>query len=585
MEASNTMQNPLPSNASKKNPLVKLAAALLALAAPLAFAASCTSGGEEPPLPENVESVEQGISCPCVGLTGDTEVNCPADNSCGEWYCTGLKACSGACGFKKLIGEGDKCETGSGNIGACIQNDAGNGLFCCGCFDKEAGRCYDGTGPQHCGIQGDSCQTCQFDACSVPICKEGQCGTAPANEGGDCNDGNACSTVSACKEGKCVAKQQLNCSDNDPCTNDPCDSSTGCTAHTPVPNSPPKACNDGNLCTGSGNSDVCVDGDCSGAPVVCNDFDPCTDDSCNPNTGCVFTPKASNAPCNDGSACSDNDRCQDHDANALTPLVCKGDGLTCDGGNQCVDPACDEGTNMCPDPPVFKTGGCSTSKCMLNETCSNGVCGGGTPNTCNDGNPCTIDTCNEADGCVNTPIPSGTTVICDDANPCTTNDQCEGDTCGGAEIECTPLDSCHGPGACNEADGTCSDPRLPDDTTCDTTGKCDNGVCIGGTVVTPGEGGAGGEGGAAEPGTAGAPTSAGGETASGGNAGEGSGATSSGGSAGTETDPNKQGGIYARDPGGCSCSVPGAPSERRTQGTLALLLIAGAAFLRRKRAA
>ncbi len=577
------MQNPLPSSTSTKNPLVKLAVTLLALAAPLAFAASCTSGGDDPAPEslESVESVEQGISCNCINALGvQTSIECPADNSCGEWYCTGLKGCSVACGFKKELGEGDKCKTVSGNTGACMQNDAGNGLMCCGCYDKEEKRCYDGGGPQHCGVQGDSCQTCKADACNAATCQEGKCGVEPTNEGGDCNDNNVCTLGDKCNKGVCKGPGTLNCSDGNPCTTDACDPEKGCTTHEPVPNNPPQACNDGNFCTGP---DQCVNGQCSGAAVTCDDGKPCTDNSCNPATGCVFPAKALNASCDDGSSCTTGETCQDDDDDPGTPLNCvSDDGVACNNGNPCIDPDCVGA--VCPAEPVFLDGNaCSTSLCMVNETCSSGNCQGGQAKNCDDGNPCTIDTCNEATGCLNVPIPSGTTVLCDDANPCTTRDECDGDTCKGTEIECTPLDSCHKAGSCNEEDGTCSDPRQPDGTTCDTTGECDEGVCIGGTVVTPGEGGANGEGGAPEPGAGGAPSGAtGGETASGGTAGEGSGATSSG---GTETDPNKQGGIYARDPGGCSCSVPGAPSERRAQGTLALLLVAGAAFLRRKRAA
>jgi cysteine-rich repeat protein len=48
------------------------------------------------------------------------------------------------------------------------------------------------------------------------------------------------------------------------------------------------ACSDGNACT---TGDTCNGtGTCNpGAPTVCDDGDPCTQDSCNTNSGCAFT--------------------------------------------------------------------------------------------------------------------------------------------------------------------------------------------------------------------------------------------------------------------------------------------------------
>jgi MYXO-CTERM domain-containing protein len=301
----------------------------------------------------------------------------------------------------------------------------------------------------------------------------------------------------------------------------------------------------------------------------------------------VHTSLPEDTPCTtDGSSCTTNDRCKDDDNNPNTPRKCRGDGTFCFENNPCASHDC-EG-DACPANPTFLPNDtqCSTGDvCKLDQTCQSGVCTGGTDVPQDDFNPCTIDGCNPVTGVFHIAVGNSATVLCDDADPCTQNDKCDGDVCEGTPITCTPLDSCHKAGSCNSEDGTCSDPRQPDGTTCETTGKCETGVCVGGSVVEPGEGGAGGEPSNATGGDNGTgnETSTGGENASGGTAGEG--ATSSGGSAGTETDPNKQGGIYARDPGGCSCSVPGASNERRAGGALGLLFLAGAALLRRRRAA
>src|SRR5207253_6869352 len=69
------------------------------------------------------------------------------------------------------------------------------------------------------------------------------------------------------------------------------------------PNTAP--CTDGNACT---TADTCGGGVCVGGPAPnCNDANVCTDDSCDPATGCVNTPNT--APCTDGNACTTADTC------------------------------------------------------------------------------------------------------------------------------------------------------------------------------------------------------------------------------------------------------------------------------------
>ena len=67
----------------------------------------------------------------------------------------------------------------------------------------------------------------------------------------------------------------------------------------------------GVTCSLAGNQ--CAFGTCSGAtctgitPITCDDGNVCTDDACNPATGCVFT--NNNASCSDGNSCTTNDFC------------------------------------------------------------------------------------------------------------------------------------------------------------------------------------------------------------------------------------------------------------------------------------
>jgi hypothetical protein len=161
------------------------------------------------------------------------------------------------------------------------------------------------------------------------------CGGQPDNT--ECDDGNACTTGETCQSGQCVGGSAASCDDQNECTTDSCHPLTGCD------NSPSSGgCDDGDACTVG---DVCINGACTpGGPRTCNDFNSCTTDSCDVETGCVFDFNTN--PCNDADACTQSD-------------------------------ACFEGT------------------------CA------GTPRVCDDLDPCTVDTCIPATGCVFEAIPCG----------------------------------------------------------------------------------------------------------------------------------------------------------------------------------
>ena len=99
------------------------------------------------------------------------------------------------------------------------------------------------------------------------------------------------------------------CDDGNPCTDDSCLGVGGC-VKAPAPNG--RSCDDGNLCTVG---DTCVVGVCTGAPVLpkisCNDHNACTQDYCDPDVGCMHAPII----------------CNDHDRNTID---------TCDPRRGCV---------------------------------------------------------------------------------------------------------------------------------------------------------------------------------------------------------------------------------------------------------
>jgi hypothetical protein len=110
-----------------------------------------------------------------------------------------------------------------------------------------------------------------------------------------CNDGDACTASDACAAGTCKGTPVV-CDDHNPCTTDACDKVLGkCVS---APNT--LACDDGNACT---EGDVCASSACAGKPKVCNDNNPATQDSCDPKSGCVYTPVPPCVPATCGGYC------------------------------------------------------------------------------------------------------------------------------------------------------------------------------------------------------------------------------------------------------------------------------------------
>src|SRR5206468_5663715 len=149
---------------------------------------------------------------------------------------------------------------------------------------------------------GDCCSsTCQFESADTscddgnPCTDNATCdgaGTCPVtgfNTSG-CDDGSACTTSDRCAEGICVGGPAPDCEDSNECTDDSCDPASGC-QHS----SNTSSCDDGNACT---TTDTCSAGSCAGGPPPsCDDGNPCTEDRCSPSEGCTHTPLL------DGMAC------------------------------------------------------------------------------------------------------------------------------------------------------------------------------------------------------------------------------------------------------------------------------------------
>jgi len=490
--------------------------------------------------PNNTAPCNDGSACTtvdvCAGGTcvGSIPPNCDDGNVCTTDGCNPASGCTHAnntvsCSDGSACTVGDTCSGGTCVAGPPPNCDDGNVCTTDGCNPASGCTHTNNTAPCSDGSVCTVGDTCAGGVC-VPggslncndgnPCTDDSCnpvtGCVATNNTASCSDGNACTTGDVCSGGSCVGGPPLVCNDGNPCTDDSCNPATGCVATNNA-----ASCSDGNVCT---TGDVCSGGSCvGGPPLVCNDGNPCTDDQCNPTTGCFALNNA--APCDDGNACTTADTCAGGSCMPGAPLSCNdgnvctddgcnpasgcthannsapcSDGSACTTGDLCAGGACvggppancDDG-NVCTDDACNPASGCTHannsapcndgSQCTTADTCAGGACVGGPPPDCNDGNVCTDDACNPASGCTHT----NNTASCDDANGCTSNDACAGGTCqGGPPTVCDDgnactADSCSSPSGCQHTAiaGCCNtNAQCADTDLCTTNERCVAHACV-----------------------------------------------------------------------------------------------------------
>jgi len=386
--------------------------------------------------------------------------------------------------------------------------DDGNALHCDGC----SASCAVEPNPL-CGDDGNPCTAavcvpatgcvavplpdlvpCPDDGnvCTDDVCSAGSC----AHPNHICDDGIDCTVDTCAVPGGCVfTPADAPCEDGNTCTTDHCDTVLGCVSQVEPDGTP---CSDADFCT---TGDTCLGGVCAavGPLLNCNDGNPCSDDACDPDLGCVNEENAASCPCGGGGGpappgtpCADGNGCTVGD--------------TCNGAGQCVPGA----TVNCADGDPCTVDGCFFGACFHVDQACPASCGGlpnGTP--CSDGSPCTTGTCHGGsctsvprqcgdgdpctglDLCVASPpigcragYPQGG-VACDDGNACTPSDVCQAGFCtGGTPVVCSALDQCHTAGVCNPATGQCSQPAKPNGTPCEDGNLCTLGdACVAGVCV------------------------------------------------------------------------------------------------------
>ena len=165
---------------------------------------------------------------------------------------------------------------------------------------------------------------------------------------------------------------------------------------------------------------------------------------------------------------------------------------SCDDGNPCSIDTCNS-NGICSHTNVANGTSCPTGAnlCDQSYTCQAGVCTGINPVTCTAQDQCHgIGTCNAATGtCSNPALANGTT--CNDGNACTQVDSCSSGVCtGSSPVVCTAENQCHSVGVCAPATGVCSNPALANGTACNDgnactlSDSCQSGSCVGSSPVT-----------------------------------------------------------------------------------------------------
>jgi MYXO-CTERM domain-containing protein len=189
-----------------------------------------------------------------------------------------------------------------------------------------------------------------------------------------------------------------------------------------------------------------------------------------------------------GASCTQNSQCGT--GNCIDGVCCD---TTCGGGVAGDCQACSVAAGASVNGTCASLTGSSCNDgnaCTQTDTCQAGVCTGGNPVVCTASDQCHgVGVCNTSTGlCSNPSLPNGTT--CSDGNACTQTDTCQAGVCtGGNPVVCTPSDSCHFAGTCSPATGVCSSPPVPNGTVCNDgngctqTDTCQSGICAGGNPV------------------------------------------------------------------------------------------------------
>ena len=216
----------------------------------------------------------------------------------------------------------------------------------------------------------------------------------PCTNNSQCNMENPCS-IDTCSNGWCHhAKIDSCCVTDSECGSAKCYTSF-CDSFQHVCQTTPKnngsACNTGNSCT---IDETCQNGVCRGKTLTCDLNNQCRTGECIGGKGCVFHNRPNGISCDDTNMCTTEDECY----NGMCAVGYSKDCSHID--DPCSVGACDVTTGNCI--PLARNEGLSCDDgiaCTEYDVCVAGTCQG-TQRSCQDNNPCTVDSCDETYGCI-----------------------------------------------------------------------------------------------------------------------------------------------------------------------------------------
>lgn len=401
---------------------------------------------------------------------GAVDKKCDDKNVCTLDQCDPLKGCNftpapGGCDDGNVCTDNDACSNG-GCAGAAKSCDDGVACTFDGC-DKTTGKCTHAPKAATC----DDANPCTTDTCDAAKgCQN------VADNAAKCDDTDKC-TLTACSAGKCVVTSldksvagcgcgaDAECNDNNSCTKDTCNN--GDCKFDPAPLNG-SACVGASLCVVG---DKCAAGTCGGGkPKVCDDKNPCTDNTCAPKTGkCTVQTKSNGTACDaDGNLCTVKDACSSGKCVAGKEKNCSTQ------GNACNLASCDAKTGSCATKPAANGVSCDDGKfCTDADVCNGaGKCVAGKAKNCaSGGDACNAGSCDEGKkACVKKPKASGT--ACSDGNACTQTDKCNSSgTCVGSNLKSCSGDQCNA-GVCVPSSGKCDTKPKPNGTGCSDSNAC-----------------------------------------------------------------------------------------------------------------
>lgn len=374
----------------------------------------------------------------CATLTGAQNTACLSAFTTAGYYCAQTP---------KTCPAGDACTSYSCVNGNCVATSTtcndGNKCTIDTC-DATTGCKYTPMTQSQVDTlcQPASCQnaTCSNNVCTLTNITTGICAPGQTDP---CAGTNPCGASTFCTQQVCI-NSLAGCSTYG--------NPTGCT--TAIGNNqkfcyavPTNVCPTSTACT----KYTCVDAtsSCTATQTTCTAPNICQTASCNPSTGCVYTPLTSAqeaALCNDNNACT-ADKCDSVSnqckytplttaacTNCNTPSVV----ASCTTSNKCSPKFCYDASTGCTDTNLL-----SSSSCSSNVT-ANGFYCETRPVTCTS-DACSTRTCDTTTGtckstAVNCPSPNACQqALCVLPGGCTTKDPCVGaiipDLC--REAKCT----------------------------------------------------------------------------------------------------------------------------------------------------